>query len=125
VDSILTSIKKLLGIEEEYTHFDGDIIICINSILAVLTQVGIGPSSGYSIADSTDTWADFLGGTYNFEAVKSYVHLRVRLLFDPPTSSALLESMNKMVAEFEWRLHVNSDPVLVITEEVTEEDEVV
>lgn len=116
MDSILTSIKKLLGIEEEYTHFDTDIMIQINSVLSVLTQIGIGPLTGFSIQDSTATWADFLGPNYNFETVKSYVYLRVRLLFDPPTSSALIESMNKMVNEFEWRLHVNSDPVLVISE---------
>lgn len=127
MDSILTSIKKLLGIDEEYTHFDVDLIMQINSILAVLTQLGVGASTGYSITDDSGTWADFLGEGYNFDAVRSYVYLRVRLLFDPPTTSALIESMNKMIAEFEWRLHVNSDPVLVIPEEEDEtlEDEVV
>ena len=127
MDSILTSIKKLLGIEEDYTHFDTDLIMQINSILAVLTQLGVGPSTGFSISDKSATWVGFFGSTYNFDAVKSYIYLRVKLLFDPPTSAALIESTNKMIGEFEWRLHVNSDPVLVIpeVEDETLEDEVI
>lgn len=121
MDSILTSIKKLLGIDEDYTHFDIDLIMQINSILAVLTQLGVGPSTGYSIQDSDATWSDFLGSEYAFDTVKSYVYLRVRMLFDPPQSSALIESMNKMISEFEWRLYVNSDHVLVIEEVVEDE----
>jgi hypothetical protein len=122
MDSILTSIKKLLGIEEEYTHFDADIIIYINSILSVLTQLGIGPTTGYAITDKTAKWEDFLGEGAAVGTVQAYVYLRVRLLFDPPTAAAAIESMNRIVSEFEWRLHVSADPVLVIEEPVSEED---
>jgi hypothetical protein len=121
MDSILTSIKKLLGIDDEYTHFDDDIIIYINSILAVLTQLGVGPSTGYSITGSTETWADFLGERIAIGTVQSYVYLRVRLLFDPPMAAAAIESMKRIADEFEFRIHVSADPVLVIEEPVEEE----
>jgi hypothetical protein len=110
MDSILTSIKKLLGIEEDYTHFDSDLTLYINSALSFLTQMGVGLPAGLVIKDSTSKWKDFLGEGYNFEAVKTYVYLKVRLLFDPPTSSALIDSMKNMIAEHEFRLFVNSDP---------------
>lgn len=111
MESILTSIKKMLGIVEEYTHFDQDLIIHINSVLMILTQMGVGPSTGFSISDETATWEDFLGTDTRFESVKSYIYLKVRLLFDPPQSSALIESTNKLVSELEWRLFVAADPV--------------
>lgn len=106
MESILTSIKKLLGISEEYEHFDSDIIMHINSALMILTQLGVGPKEGFSIEDATSTWLDFLGNKTNLEAVKSYIHLRVKLLFDPP-SSAVIESINRQITELEWRLNVN------------------
>lgn len=109
MESILTSIKKLLGLEESYTHFDTDLIILINSILSILNQLGVG-TDGYVITDKSGTWTAFLGAGGNFEAVKSYVYLRVKLMFDPPQSSALLESMNKMIQEYEWRAFVHYDP---------------
>jgi hypothetical protein len=109
MESILTSIKKLLGIEEEYEHFDPDIIMHINSALMVLTQLGVGPSGGFSIEDETSLWSDFLGDDTRFEAVKSYIHLKVKLLFDPPTNSAVIESINKSISEFEWRLNVAAE----------------
>lgn len=111
MESILTSIKKMLGIIEEYTHFDQDLIIHINSVLMILTQMGVGPSTGFSISDETATWEDFLGTDTRFESVKSYIYLKVRLLFDPPQSSALIESTNKLISELEWRLFVAADPV--------------
>lgn len=111
MESILTSIKKMLGIVEEYTHFDQDLIIHINSVLMILTQMGVGPSTGFSISDETATWEDFLGTDTRFESVKSYIYLKVRLLFDPPQSSALIESTNKLISELEWRLFVAADPV--------------
>ena len=109
MESILTSIKKLLGIAEEYEHFDPDIIMHINSVFMVLTQLGVGPSEGFMIEDETSTWEEFLQGNYNVEVVKSYIHLRVKLLFDPPLSSAVIEAMNNMIKEFEWRLTVAAD----------------
>lgn len=103
-ESILTSIKKQLGIEEEYTHFDSDIIMHINSVLAILTQLGVGSPDGFSISDDSSTWKDFMGEDKKFEFVKSYVHLKVKLLFDPPLSSAVMESINRMISELEWRM---------------------
>ena len=112
MDSILTSIKKLLGIDEDYEHFDHDIIMHINSVFMTLTQLGVGPKEGFSITDKTTTWNDFLGTSTNLEAVRSFIYLKVRLLFDPPTASAVLESMNRQANEYEWRLNVNGESVL-------------
>ena len=106
-DSILTSIKKLLGITEEYEHFDQDIITHINSVFMILNQLGVGPSNGFSITDKTAVWSDFISEGTNLESVKSYIYLKVRLLFDPPTTSAVMESMNRMISELEFRLNVS------------------
>lgn len=107
MNSILTSIKKLLGIDESYEHFDTDIIIHINSVLAILTQLGVGPSTGFSITGKTETWSDFIGSnSANLENVKSYVYMKVRLMFDPPSTAALIDSMNRLINELEWRLNV-------------------
>lgn len=108
-ESILTSIKKLLGIAEEYDQFDTDIIIHINSVFMILTQLGVGPSEGFSIKDKTETWNDFISDDKKLESVKSYVYMKVRLLFDPPISSAVMDCMNRMVSELEWRLNVSSE----------------
>lgn len=108
-DSILTSIKKLLGITEEYEHFDQDIIIHINSVFMILNQLGVGPSNGFSITDKTAVWSDFVSEGTNLESVKSYIYLKVRLLFDPPTTSAVMESMNRMISELEFRLNVSAE----------------
>ena len=111
-ESILTSIKKLLGIDENYTHFDADIIMHINSVFSILTQMGVGPSNGFSISGKDDTWSAFITDKPNiFSLVKSYVYMKVRLLFDPPLSSAAIESINRQISEFEWRLFVAADPV--------------
>ena len=106
MESILTSIKKLLGIDEEYTQFDSDIIMHINSVFLNLTQLGVGPSEGFQIEDDSDTWEDFIGDSNQLQAVKLYVYLKVKLLFDPPLSSSVIESMNRMITELEWRLNV-------------------
>lgn len=111
MESILTSIKKLLGIAEEYEHFDNDIIMHINSVFMILTQLGVGPSKGFVITDSSASWDDFLPeGGERLQAVKTYMYMKVRLMFDPPTSSAVMESMNRMINELEWRLNVAVDP---------------
>ena len=118
MESILTSIKKLLGIEEDYTHFDQDIIVNINAVLMGLSQIGVGPSAGYWVSDKTQTWSDYLGESNNLEAVKTYIYLKVRILFDPPSSSFVLSSMEKMITEFEWRLNIQVDkPILEVVEE--------
>lgn len=112
MESILTSIKKLLGISEEYTHFDQDIIMHINSALFTLTQLGVGPSAGFSIDDAENVWDDFVDIS-RIEAVKTYVYLNVRLVFDPPTSSTVIDAMNRRLKELEWRLNAAVDPVEV------------
>ena len=109
MESILTSIKKLLGIEEEYTQFDADIIMHINTVFLNLTQLGVGPSEGFLIEDDTAIWEDFIGDSTQLQAVKTYMYLKVKLLFDPPLSSSVTESMNRMIAELEWRLNVAVD----------------
>lgn len=109
MESILTSIKKLLGITEEYEHFDTDIIIHINTVFLNLTQIGIGPTNGFSIKDKSAVWTDFVPENPLFEAIKSYVYLKVRLLFDPPQSSAVIEAINRSVSELEWRLNVQAE----------------
>lgn len=112
MESILTSIKKLLGIAEEYTHFDQDIIMHINSALFTLTQLGVGPSAGFSIDDAENVWDDFVDVS-RIEAVKTYVYLNVRLVFDPPTSSTVIDAMDRRLKELEWRLNAAVDPVEV------------
>lgn len=109
MDSILTSVKKLLGITEDYTHFDMDIIMHINSVFLTLTQLGVGPEEGFVIEDDTSIWTDFIEDSIQLQAVKSYMFLKVRLLFDPPLSSAVIESSNRMIAEFEWRLRLAAE----------------
>ena len=109
MDSILTSIKKLLGITEEYEHFDQDIIMHINSVFMILTQMGVGPEDGFTISDSTTMWNEFTNDDKKIEAVKSYIYLKVRLLFDPPASSSVMEAINRSISEFEWRLNIAAD----------------
>lgn len=109
MESILTSIKKLLGIEKKYTQFDEDIIMHINSVFLNLTQLGVGPAEGFLIEDDSATWYDFIGDSNQLQAVKTYMYLKVKLLFDPPLSSSVIESMNRMISELEWRLNVAVD----------------
>lgn len=112
-ESILSSIKKLLGLVELYTPFDADIIIHINSVFSILRQLGIGPDTGFSISDEKSKWSDFLSGDEKsslVEMVKTYMYLKVRLMFDPPANSFVVESFNKQIAELEWRLSVAYTP---------------
>ena len=114
MESILTSVKKSLGIAEDYTQFDADIIMHINSVFMVLTQLGVGPENGFAIEDKSSIWPDFIpdatdSTVVKIEAVKSYVYLRVKLLFDPPLSATVIESMNRQISEFEWRINVTAE----------------
>lgn len=117
MESILTSIKKLLGIAEEYTHFDADLIMHINSVLSILTQIGVGPAEGFSIKDESSVWGDFVPENSKLELIKSYTYMKVKLLFDPPLISAVIESTNRIISELEWRIQVAADPVKTIEEE--------
>lgn len=109
MDSILTTIKLMLGIPENYKHFDNSIITHINTVLMTLSQIGVGPKDPVLITSEIDFWEKVLGEVTNLEAVKTYVYLKVRVLFDPPASSTLLESLNRQASEFEWRLNVQSE----------------
>lgn len=115
MDSILTSIKKMLGIVEEYEHFDQDIIMHINNVFMVLVQIGVGPSNGFSIKDKSAVWTDFLPDTHWFyNSIQTYVYQKVRLIFDPPTGS-LLEAIKESVREIEWRLNVAAETTTTTT----------
>ena len=108
MDSILDSIKKLLGIQPEYRAFDEDLIIHINTVFAVLNQIGIGPQEGFFIVDETTNWDEYMSDI-NQASVRTYVYLKVRLLFDPPGSGILVDSINRMISELEWRLYLEGD----------------
>lgn len=103
--SILTYIKKLLGPGETYEHFDPDIIMHINSTFGILYQLGVGPKDGFSISDKNAVWTDFLEEGPNLEMVKTYIYQKVKLVFDPPISSIVVEAMKASINEFEWRLN--------------------
>lgn len=110
MDSILTSIKKLLGVDSAYTAFDADIIMCINTAFNILNQLGVGPEGGFSITGSTETWSNYMADMSKMEMIKSYIHQRVRLMWDPPTgNSALIENIKNQIAEYEWRLLVQAE----------------
>lgn len=104
MDSILNSIKKLLGIEADYTAFDTDLVIHINSVFTILYQLGVGsdPSTPFHITDASSKWSDFIDDG-KVELVKSYMYMKVKLMFDPPQNSALLTAMKEAITEFEWR----------------------
>ncbi len=108
MESILTSIKKQLGITEDYEAFDLDVITAINSVFMTLNQIGVGTPKPFSIKDKTAVWSDFIG-TEDYEAVKSYVYLKTRLLFDPPQSSSVIDAMERMASEYEWRLNIAAE----------------
>jgi hypothetical protein len=124
--SILKSIKKLLGIPDDYNVFDHDVMTHINSAFSTLTQLGIGPSTGFMIEDDSAEWADFLADDKQYNAVKTYIALRVRQIFDPPSTSYLISAFNDQIKELEWRLNtyreetgwVDPDPVIVEEEEL-------
>lgn len=105
-DSILKTTKRLLGGYVEGTAFNDEIIYSINSVLSVLTQLGVGPAEGFVITGEEETWSDFIGERTDIEMIKMYVYTKVRLLFDPPSNSFLIDSMKKICDEFEWRLNV-------------------
>lgn len=115
--SILTSVKQTLGIESTVTAFDVEIIQAINSALMMLDQLGIGPEGGFVITSESEVWTDLLGDYTNLEAVKSYIYLRTRLLFDPPTTAHLIDAIERQIKELEWRLTIKREENLIIEEE--------
>ena len=117
--SILTSVKKMLGIAEDYEHFDMDLIIHINSVFFILTQLGVGPSEGFTIQDKNAVWSDFIPEEEYLESVKTYVYLKVRMIFDPPLSTTVQNSMTSLINEIESRLSIASASEQSDSEEVT------
>lgn len=109
MESVLTSIKKMLGMGADYTVYDTDVMIHINSVFVDLKRLGVGPSEGFKIRGAYETWSDFTGDVIDFESVKTYMYLRVRLLFDPPTSSAAVEAMKAEADKYEWLLNVSAE----------------
>ena len=103
-ESILNSTKKILGIDSSYTAFDEDIIMHINSTFATLNQLGVGPVEGFMISNSTPVWNDILDSDIRLNSVKSYVYLRVRLLFDPPSTSYAMSAIQDQITELGWRI---------------------
>lgn len=120
MESILTSIKKMLGIAAEYEHFDDDIIMMINSVFADLAQMGVGPSEGFMIEDEDAIWDDFTNNNALLNSVKTYMHLRVKLLFDPASvTSATLASYERQISQWEWRLNLAAETLAEAEEDVT------
>ena len=111
MDSILTSIKLMLGITAECTDFDPTIMAHINTVLMTLRQNGIGPDKGFVVDSELVTWSSFLGSELeaSLQAVKTYVYCKVKLIFDPPQSSSHLEALKSTAAELEWRLNIQAD----------------
>ena len=116
-ESILLSVKKMLGLDKDYDVFDPELIIHINSVFGTLHQLGVGPEDQFRIAGDSELWSDFTTDGEQTDEVKSYVYLRVRLLFDPPSSSFVLSSLQEQAKELEWRLNVKADEIKGIEDE--------
>lgn len=108
-NSILNDIKKLLGIAPDYTNFDTDIIININSVFMILNQLGVGPKEGFKITGANETWDYYIDEDDDLEAVKTYIWLKVKIAFDPPLNSTVMEAHKQMISEYEWRLNIQSE----------------
>ena len=109
MDSILLSVKKMIGIPNDYDVFDTDIILHINTVFDSLNQMGVGPEEGFSISDSSTEWSEFLTFGKNSEMVKTYMYLKVRMLFDPPSNGTLSTVLSEQIKEYEWRLLIFAD----------------
>lgn len=109
-DSILLTTKKQLGIADEDHGFDMDIIIDINTVFGILTQLGVGPKEGYAISDESTQWSDYLQNNALLEMVKTYMYLKVRMIFDTPTSGSMNSAHEQLIQEMEWRINVMVDP---------------
>lgn len=105
MDSILTSVKKIIGIAEEDDSFDTDIIIHINTVFMILSQLGMESVDNFSISDKYALWSDIIPEGYSLEAIKTYVALKVRMIFDPPTGG-VADAIKNNISELEWRINV-------------------
>lgn len=116
MDSILLSVKKMIGVPHDYEVFDADIIMHINTVFGALNQMGLGPEEGFSISDSSTRWSEYLTFGKNSEMVKTYMFLKVRMLFDPPSNSNLSSVYSQQIAEYEWRLLIFADELRIAKE---------
>lgn len=110
-DSILMTIRKLVCGDPYADHFDSDLLVHINACFSILNQLGVGPENGFVVTDETQSWSSYISDNYILNMVKTYVTLKVRVIFDPPLTSSVLEAMNKEISQLEWRLNVAVDPV--------------
>lgn len=109
-ESILGTIKKMLGIPDDYSPFDVELVIHINTVFGILNQLGVGPKEGFSIYDTSAKWSDFLGDTRELEMVKTYIYLKVKNVFDPSGSSVVAQARDNQIKELESRLNYQVDP---------------
>lgn len=116
-ESILLSVKKMLGLDKDYDVFDPELIIHINTVFGTLHQLGVGPEEQFRITGDSEIWSEFDTEGEQVDEVKTYVYLRVRLLFDPPSSSFVLSSFKEQLQELEWRLNVKADEIKGIEDE--------
>ena len=114
MESILGSIKQMLGISQDETNFDSELMLHINGALMIINQLGVGPSTGFIVLGKTQTWSEFLADRKDLELVKTAVYLRVRLMFDPPQNSFLVSSIQKQIEEFDWRITATAAPVVEV-----------
>jgi hypothetical protein len=122
-ESILTETKQVLGIAEDVTAFDFDIRMHINSALGTLNQLGIGPEGGFEVEDATQKWTDFLLTDLKLSPVKSYVHLRVKMIFDPPANSWATVAMKEQIEQLEWRLNIAREDEIPIPSDIPDEED--
>lgn len=116
-ESILTSVKKILGLTEDDTSFDLDIKLHINTVFTKLQQIGVGPSGGFAIEDASATWDSFLGADPRLNSAKTYIYLEVRMLFDPPTTSYHINAMQDQIKELQWRLNVHMEETIWVDQD--------
>ena len=110
-ESILNTIKKMLGPDDSYEAFDTEIIVHINTALSTLAQLGVGPRKGFRITGTDEAWGDFISdGSVDLEGIKTYIYMKVKMIFDPPVSSFVMKAMEESCKELEWRLNVAVDP---------------
>ena len=110
-ESILKTIKQLIGCPDDFEQFDLDLIVHINLAFAILTQLGVGPKEGYRITGQDNVWSEFDDDAQKLSLIKDYVYIKTRLLFDPPTSGSLMDSLKEQLKEMEWRLYILYDPI--------------
>ena len=110
-ESILKTIKQLIGCPDDFEQFDLDLIVHINSAFATLTHLGVGPKEGYRITGADNVWSEFEDDVQKLSLIKDYVYIKTRLLFDPPTSGSLMDSLKEQLKEMEWRLYMLYYPI--------------